>query len=427
MADCHCPKALRPRQSVFLNPRDGFSVFSGRLHHRDPSCKDALQGVKVSLITETFPPEINGVAMTLLQLVEGLTDRGHKLQVICPERSDRDEFLKQRRFEMEMVPGLPLPRYPGLRFGLPAHREIKRIWTASRPDLVNIATEGPLGWSAERIANQLNIPVITTFHTNFHSYMSSYGFGVMKKAIFWWLRTMRRRVKRTFVPSEELKTELASNGFRDLSILSRGVDTKLFNPTQRDTELRRSWGVDDETPVVIYVGRLAAEKNLPLTLKAWKQMQSIAPNIRLVIVGDGPEKSAIAEKHPDIIFAGTQRGESLARHYASADLFLFASTTETFGNVITEAMASGLVVLCYDYAAGHSYIVDTQNGYTVPLGNEAAFLESAGNIARSRDLWPDIRERARITAETISWDAVIDGFANEIEAYAHSPQRTPIT
>lgn len=380
--------------------------------------------MKVSLITETFPPEINGVAMTLLQLVDGLIDRGHALQVICPQRHDRLDFFKERRFEMHMVPGLPLPRYPDLRFGLPAHRAIKRAWMKSRPDLIHIATEGPLGWSAERVAHQLKIPVITTFHTNFHSYMSSYGFGVMKKIIFWWLKTMRRRVQRTFVPSEALRAELEANGFQNLSILSRGVDTKLFDPSRRDPELRATWGAGNETPVVIYVGRLAAEKNLPLTLKAWKRMQAILPDLRLVVVGDGPERAVMEKRYPEIIFAGPQRGEALARHYASGDFFIFASTTETFGNVITEAMASGLAVLCYDYAAGHRYIVNGENGYTAPFADESAFLEAAENIARHPEAWAQLRRRARASTDAISWNAVIDAFASEIEDNFH-PQRNP--
>lgn len=370
--------------------------------------------MKIALITETFPPEINGVAMTLHRVVEGLTDRGHEVEVICPRREDRLQFFSSAPFHLHMVPGLPIPKYPELRFGLPAGGVLKQAWTKDRPDLVHIATEGPLGWSAQRITERLGIPTITTFHTNFHRYGSHYGFGIFKPLIFWWLRRMRRHALRTFVPSEELKAELEKEGFQRLSILSRGVDTELFGPHRRSEALRASWSVDPETPVAIYVGRLAPEKNLPLTIRAYEVMRRILPTLRLVLVGDGPERANIERTHPEIILAGPRRGEDLAAHYASGDIFPFASITETFGNVITEAMASGLVVVSYDYAAARKHMRNGVNGVTVPINDEVAYLAAITLLARQPELWPGLRTAAHQTAASISWNAILDQFNQEI-------------
>ncbi|MFP4541262.1 MAG: glycosyltransferase family 4 protein [Opitutales bacterium] len=379
--------------------------------------------MKLSLITETFPPEINGVAMTLHRVVEGLIDREHEVEVVCPRRPDRELFFPERRFGLRMVRGFPLPRYPELRFGLPAHHTLRSAWQANRPDLVHIATEGPLGWSAERVAHHLRIPAVTTFHTNFHTYTSAYGVGLLEGFAVWWMRRMRRRVRRTFVPSDELSAKLTLQGFQKLSILSRGVDTALFSPARRDPALRASWGADAETPVAIYVGRIAAEKNLPLTLRAWQAMRETQPDLRLVLVGDGPERARIAREHPEVLFAGPQRGEDLARHYASADIFLFGSTSETFGNVVTEAMASGLLVLGYDYAAARQLLRDGQSAALAPLGDESAYLHRARQLAADPAAWAPLRLAARATAENNSWEAVLDNFARELQTIALS--KTP--
>jgi len=379
--------------------------------------------VNISLITETFPPEINGVAMTLHRVVEGLIDRGHEVEVICPRRGDRAEFFAERRFSLLMVPGLPIPRYPDLRFGLPAHGKIRRAWQANPPDLVHIATEGPLGWSAERLAHRFRRPVVTTFHTNFHSYGAHYGYGALKSVVFWWLRRMRRRALRTFVPNEVLRDELASEGFRNLGILARGVDTQLFGPHRRSEELRRSWGVEGDAPVAIYVGRLAGEKNLPLTLRAYETMKAEMPDLRLVLVGDGPERNRLAREHPEVILAGPRRGEDLAAHYASGDCFLFASVTETFGNVVTEAMASGLVVVSYDYAAARAHLRNGENGLAIPLHDETAYLAAVRELARAPANWPALRTAARETAEGISWDALLDTFDAELRSLVTSHPR----
>ena len=199
--------------------------------------------MKLAIVTETFPPEVNGVAMTFGTIARELGRRGHAVTVYRPRRDD----LPQRDFRPEYtetpLPGMPIPRYPQLRLGLPASRRLRLEWTASRPDLVHVATEGPLGASAITVAREMNIPVTSSFHTNFHTYARHYGFPSVGRAVLAWLRRVHNRTQRTFAPTEDLCAELTADGFENMTLLSRGVDTWQFHPARRSPELRMRWGV----------------------------------------------------------------------------------------------------------------------------------------------------------------------------------------
>lgn len=371
--------------------------------------------LKLSLVTETFPPEINGVSMTLGRLVDGLQQRNVRMTVIAPDRRDRPAN-QQGGYNLLAVPGFPLPRYSELKFGLPANNRLRTLWTNERPDLVHIATEGPLGWSARQIARELELPVVSSFHTNFHAYGNHYGFGFLKTAVLGWLRSFHNHTLRTFVPSTDLINKLAQEGFRNLRLFARGVDTVLYGPEHRSSGLRASWGADDETPVAIYVGRLAGEKNLELVVEAYQRMKRDLPQLRIVFVGDGPDRVKLERLIPEACFAGMQRGTDLAAHYASADVFLFGSITETFGNVVTEAMASGLVVLAYGYAAAGRFIRTGENGLLAPFDDPAAFLDQASHLATLRRKWPEMGRAARETMLPHSWDTIIDKYLQELQS-----------
>lgn len=369
--------------------------------------------MRLSLVTETFPPEINGVAMTLQRLTDGLHQRGLAVEVIVPQRPDRHP---SGHIDLLQVPGRPLPRYPELRFGLPAFRTLSRHWHAAPPDLIHIATEGPLGLAALEVAHHLEIPTVSSFHTNFHAYSNHYGFGLLNRAVLAWLRWFHNRTRRTFVPSDDTIAALASARFHNLRRMARGVDTRRFNPNQRSDALRQAWGVAPDSPVALYVGRLAAEKNLDLTIRAFLQLKAALPNAHMLFVGDGPARAAAAQQLPTATFAGMQQGDALAAHYASADIFLFASITETFGNVVTEAMASALPVVAFDYAAPQRFIQHAQSGFLAPYNNPAAFLEATELAAARRADWPRIGLNARAATIPLSWDAVIDAYLHDIRA-----------
>jgi glycosyltransferase involved in cell wall biosynthesis len=361
----------------------------------------------LAFVTETFPPEVNGVAMTVGRMVDGLRRRGHTVDVVRPRQAGDGEA--QQRQEL-LVRGLALPRYPELRFGLPAMGALKRRWRGNRPDLVVAVTEGPLGWSALRAARALGIPAISEFHTNFHHYSQHYGMGWLERPVRGYLRRFHRQTLATLVPSEDVRDGLASEDFAHLEVVARGVDTQLFAPARRSMGLRASWGATEQTQVVAYVGRMAAEKNLPLVLAAFRAMHAIRPDSRLVWVGDGPERPALQAANGDQIFAGMQRDKDLATHYASADVFLFPSTTETYGNVTLEAMASGLGVVAYDYAAARQHIRHHENGLKARFDDDADFVEQARYAASYPSVMRELGQAARQRAEQHGWEAIVCRF-----------------
>ncbi len=364
--------------------------------------------MKIVLVTETYPPEVNGVAMTNQRLVRGLLAKGYEIVLVKPRRTWKESA--EKGLAVETVRGLPIPRYPGLRFGLPCTRRVAKIIDAHRPAVVHVATEGPLGWASLRAARSRSVPVTSTFHTNFQDYCADYGAAFLQSLTLRYLRWFHNRCSVTTVPDPRLMDRLGSAGLERLEMLGRGADTVLFSPERRDRALRKEWGAEDGDPVAVYVGRAAAEKNIPLALEAGAEARKKCPNLRMVVVGDGPVRRKLAKKWPDVHFAGMRYDEDLARHYASADLFLFGSESETFGNVVVEAMASGLAVLTYDYAAGRQFIRDGENGFLVPLGDAGAFKAAAAGLMDRRTDWPAVRKAARETAEGYPWHRTIDQF-----------------
>lgn len=368
-------------------------------------------GLRIALVTETYPPEVNGVAMTLRCMVDGLIARGHRVQLIRPRQSSLDEALSEVAFDEVLAKGWKLPRYDGLHFGLPARTLLQKLWQRQRPDLVHVATEGPLGWSAVSAARKLCIPVTSDFHTNFAHYSRHYGVGWLRKLVSGFLRTFHNRTARTFVPTCAMAAALLKQGYDGVEVVARGVDTALYDPARRDAQLRGSWNVGDDDLVVLYVGRLAAEKNLPLAIQAFRAIQAQRPDARFVLVGDGPMRQRLADENPDCIFAGMRTGVDLARHYASAELFLFPSVTETFGNVTLEALASGLCVVAYDYAAAADVIRAGENGVLAPFDDAVGFIAAARDIAVQPELRNEVGRQARTTAKGLDWRAVNDRFA----------------
>lgn len=373
--------------------------------------------MRITLVTETFPPEVNGVAMTLGRLVGGLRELGHDVEVVRPRQLSEPADRAAPRGEL-VVPGIPIPFYRSLRMGLPVVGRLKHRWRACRPEVVHIATEGPLGLAALRAARQLGLPVTSSYHTNFHHYGSHYGVSPLRSLALAWMRRFHNATRTTLVPTRQMADELAADGFQRLGVLSRGVDTALFTPERRSAELRRSWGAAEHDVVAVHVGRMAAEKNLGLAVEAFAALRDRSPGARFVLVGDGPERDAIAAAHPEFHYAGMRRGEDLAAHYASADVFLFSSLTETFGNVVTEAMASGLVVVGHDYAAVREHVRDGVNGWVAAFGDAAGFRARVVAAVDRREEWPAMRAAARATARTLTWQAIVDRFVACLEEAA---------
>jgi glycosyltransferase involved in cell wall biosynthesis len=348
-----------------------------------------------------------GLADVAGALPRALAERGHRIALLRPSqgRDDREPHARDNVWEVP-TPGAPMPFYKGLQLGLPAASTLSKTVRTMNAELVYIATEGPLGISAQRVARRQRLPVVAGFHTRFENYSRHYRLGLLAPTVLAYLRRFHNRCNATLVPTRELAEELEAQDFRRLKVWARGVDTDLFSPSRRDMKLRHSWGLRNDAPAVIYVGRIAREKNIGLAIEAFQAIKRQRPEARLVFVGDGPERAHLEQKHPEFVFAGAHTGEALGAHYASGDLFLFPSLTETFGNVVLEAMSSGLAVVAYRTAAAGEIIDHGRNGLLAPPDDRIEFIRQAV-LGASDDLPSPLGGPARETAERHSWPMVI--------------------
>lgn len=382
----------------------------------------------VAVVTETYPPEINGVAKTLARLVEGLVARGHRVCLIRPRQGRADIAANESGLRELLVPSIPIPGYSCLRVGLPVVLRLWREWKRHRPDVVHVVTEGPLGLAAVWVARRLGLPVSSGFHTNFDEYSRYYGMSWLSPAVERYLRWFHNRTSETHVPTRQMQDALSSRAFKRVEVVSRGVDCRLFSPSRRSESLRERWGVSEQDVVVCHVGRLAAEKNIDLVFRAFAAIRVTLPNARLVMVGDGPLRGRLERCHRDVIFAGTRQGVLLAEHYASSDVLLFPSMTETFGNVTLEGMASGLAVVAFDQAAASELIEDGVNGLRVAPGDDEAYVAAAVHLATQEQWRAEMGVAARERVAQMDWEQVYDVFAARLQSVVRkSALKTPRT
>jgi glycosyltransferase involved in cell wall biosynthesis len=329
---------------------------------------------------------------------------------VRPRQGPQDRALEEIGFGEMLRPGVRIPRYSQLRMGLPSRGALLRAWRRERPDVVHIATEGPLGWSALSAARALGVPVATDFHTNFHAYSEHYGVGWVERMVTAYLRCFHNRAGCTMVPTDEMAQDLGRLGFERLRVVGRGVNSATFSPAKRDSALRRQWQAGEDTPVALCVSRFAPEKNFPLVLEAYRAMLAVRPDTRLVLVGDGPMAEELRRSGAGAVVAGRLVNGELSAHYASADIFLFPSLTETYGNVTVEAMASGLAVVAYDYAAARQHIVHGRSGLLAPVDDRAAFNGHAMALARDPERARTLGRNARKAAAPLGWDRMVADF-----------------
>lgn len=380
----------------------------------------AHETLRLALVTETWPPEINGVAMTLGRLVESVRRRGHMIEVVRPRQPSDDRG--SRPGECLLRDSLPVPNYAGLRLGLPCGGVLAARWRRQRPDLVHVATEGPLGMSAVRTATAMGIPLTSGFHTNFHDYSRHYGFGILHHLVEGYLRRFHNRTRRTLVPTLAQADHLAGIGFRGVEALGRGVDIDLFDPALRSESVRAAWGATPTGLVCLHVGRIAPEKDIPLALEAFRAITGDRRDAIMVVVGDGPGRAKLQAAYPEVIFTGVLDRAALAVAYASSDLFLFPSLSETFGNVVLEAMASGVPAVAFRYAAPALHMVDGVSGWLVDCGDRPGFIAAA----RAAAVAADRRARGlagRAAVLPLSWDGIADRFLDLVADARRRPLR----
>ena len=388
----------------------------------DADNNNMAKPMRIAYVTETWPPELNGVSLTVERTVRYLRSRGHLVELIRPRQPGEAPLDASDEFR---TAGCVIPMYPDLRFGLALPGSLKERFRQSRPDLVHLATPGPLAWAALIAAGSLGIATTSDFRTNFHQYSRHYGLGFLAGPVLGLLRRFHNLTQRTFVPTQASRRELTRAGFQHISVVGRGVDTARFTPAARSAALRASWQAGAGTPVFLAVGRVAAEKNVELGLRAFEAARRLCPDLRMVVVGDGPARERLTAAHPAASFVGARRGTDLAAHYASADAFLFPSLSDTFGNVVMEALASGLPVVAFDCAAAAEHVIDGQSGRIAVPGDEAGFIAASAALAVAPQELQPMRDAAVAAARRATWDEVLERFEARLQDTVDASERAP--
>ncbi|HKP74580.1 MAG TPA: glycosyltransferase family 1 protein, partial [Longimicrobiaceae bacterium] len=301
--------------------------------------------MKIAYFSESLLPHVDGVSRTLAQLFGFLEREGVDFRVFSPF-TPPPEISWSRR--VHGVPYIRVPVYKDYRMTVPMGHRISERLDAYGPDLIHVVSPTPIAVRAEKYGQRRDIPVVASFHTHFVSYFQYYGIGGLEGFGWWLMRKFYARCRVVYAPSRGIIRELAAHGITNTELWSRGIDLGRFSPRWRDPALRAEVGADDDTPILLLVSRLVKEKDLADLVAAERILRERGARHRLVLVGDGPMRPELQKALPDAYFAGHQTGEALARWYASGDVFVFPSTTETFGNVILEAHASGLPAVVVD-------------------------------------------------------------------------------
>jgi len=384
---------------------------------------DAHPGVprmRIALFTDTFLPTLNGVARALGLLIDHAHRAGHEVALITPDIDGRDwpDVALHIR-----LPGPELPFYRELKAARPwLGSEGRRKLAGFDPDIVHSATEALVGMVGRRWAKSNDVPFVSSYCTNFADYMAGYRMGLLEGTVWSTLRWFHGGAETTFCPSNATLDDLRERGFHDrLKIWGRGVDAELFNPNRRSDEVRREMAGDADI-VLAYVGRIAPEKRVDLLIEAFPQIQArTSRKVALVFVGGGPALAGLkARGITGVHFAGYRRAEDLAAHYASADAFVFPSDTETFGQVVTEAMASGLPVVAPARGGVMDTVIPGETGYLFEPGNVEDIADQALRLVEDEQLRSRMSARARSEAEARSWGGI---FQQLFADYAETSSR----
>lgn len=357
--------------------------------------------MRVAIITESYAPDVNGVANSVRRIAENLVLRGHFPLVIAPAPKRRlRRLIGADPYPVVRLPSIPLPGYGNVRLALPS-RLIKPALEAHQPDVVHLASPFVLGaWGGEAAA-ELGLPTVAVYQTDVPGYAGAYGVGFARQAAWRWVQRVHARADVTLAPSSESAEQLRGHGVRNVSRWGRGVDTRLFHPLRRNDSLRRELAPGGEL-IVGYVGRLAKEKCVEL-LRDVARMTGT----RLVIVGDGPTRAKVARALPGAIFLGTQRGLDLARLYASLDVFVHTGPHETFCQTVQEAQASGVAVVA-PARGGPMDLVLPGTGILVRPGDASAIADAVATLARDPVLRQRLGAAARATVANRTWPALVD-------------------
>lgn len=372
--------------------------------------------MKIALFTGNYVHIKDGVSLTLNRLVRYLTEaRGFQVMVFGPDIKTR--AINPAGTFVE-VPSVPAPGRPEYRVSLFLPEVLRHDIEMFKPDIIHIATPDFLGLAALRFAIRHKIPVVSSYHTHFSSYLKYYGLEVLEGLLWKYLKWFYDRCDAVVSPSESMNEYLLRNGLdaAKVGLWSRGVETELFSPAKRSEAFREKHGFGKDDVVVSYISRLVWEKDPRTFIDAVKKAQQANPKIKAMVGGDGPAREQMEQELPGAVFTGFSYGEALAEIYASSDIFVFPSDTETFGNVTLEAMSSGVPALVADAVGSKSLVVNGETGYVLPIGDAAAFSEAVVRLAGHKELRLQMAVQARERALTFGWPRVMESLIGTYEA-----------
>ncbi len=360
---------------------------------------------KIALFTGAYNHIADGVSLTLNRLVGYLEKNGVEVLVFAPTSSTP---AIEHAGTLEAVKSIALPGRPDYRMSLGLTPAIKRKLSRFKPNIIHIATPDMLGFAAQKYGKKNNIPVVSSYHTHFSSYLQYYKMGFMEGNLWRYLRWFYKNCDQIYVPSPSMADVLRSHGITDgLVHWPRGVDTSRFSPTHRSMEWRRKHGMQDDEIVVSFISRLVTEKGLDIFAQTLRRLEEDRIPFATLIVGEGPARSALEAALPKGHFVGHLQGDDLSRAYASSDIFLFPSQTETFGNVTLEAMASGVPAVCADATGSNALVVDGVTGYLAPPTSVPEFVRATRELIVNNAIREQMRIAARQRALEFDWDTIL--------------------
>jgi phosphatidylinositol alpha 1,6-mannosyltransferase len=368
-----------------------------------PTAQADGRPLKVVYFTESLFPLVDGVSRTLAQLFGFLEQAGVDFRIYSPFVPGPEVPWSRR---VRPVRYVRFPLYPDYRVSLPFAPAVWREVQAWEPDLVHVVSPTPMASRAQRWAAGQGLPVVSSFHTNFVSYFRYYGAPWAEGFGWRMLRRFYGRCDRVYVPTDAIIRELAEHGIANTELWSRGIDAARFSPAHRDPELRARAGADAETPVLLMVSRLVKEKDMADLVRMDRILRQRGNQHRLVLVGDGPMRAELQAALPDAYFAGHQEGAALARWYASGDVFVFPSTTETFGNVVVEAQASGLPTVVVDRGGPAELVAPGETGFIARSNDPADLAEKVEALLRDPRARARMGVQAREAARDRDWAAI---------------------
>lgn len=381
--------------------------------------------MKVAIFTDTFLPQVNGVTNTLYQMKGYMDKKGIEYRFAVPgDRFNEDFFQKTISFQ-----SFNFFLYPECKISLPRYQEVRETMGRFNPDVIHIVTPFSLGLTGLKYAKDAGIPLVSSYHTNFPQYLRYYNFDFLENALWHFFRWFHSNSCINFCPSRDTLTMLYEKGIRNLEVWGRGIDTQRFSPAFRSEKLRFEHGVKRDT-LLLYVGRIAPEKELSVLMDAVDILNAKGLMFKLLVVGDGPSRQELEDKNPgNVVFTGYKSGLELQRYYASSDIFVFPSGTETYGNVILEAMASGLPVVAAYSGGIKENLMDMYNGIAFEPGDSEAMAAAIQTLIQDKMLRERLAENARSYSQFRSWDSIFDNLFQKyrelIESLSDTAENLP--